>query len=693
MPKLQQTFTLIDPTVRMQHMVNRPPDQALPELAPWMTSKQAQKLHREKTKQPRVSREEQRRLEREEQKRIKDEFDKEKSSKRARFLRDKKKEKEQKALEAKRKKGLPLVDVRPSQPTISWLVRPNGATKRKVDEVEGAAAEQIAPRPHPSQRAQRQQACENTRPAPSYDRPVVPDTPAAPKILSQTSPTASRLPTSSQLWPLRDITNVATPAPPASTQFVIEHLEDFLPTSSQMDRELEEEYGTPMAAKKPTPAPIVSRPRPPVPLFSDSGKGKSGPFVAQVPIPLATRPAPAPPSKMVDRIKNVADFLSSQDWELNSEDILDLEGTTNTPCRHSKAVSPVVAAQPPVITTEVVEQDRKEDRVHRFHEPPISPREARRRSPEDFAPLHESQQSLWDCESLSPRKSQSSQLPPEPSLPKLSPRGSPKYPVVAAAPKSSKKTPAAKKAPYKTSSPIRFFGSSDNGIEMFQALAESRILAAAEEEKRKEAERRRLAEEKLAEERLANEVTKEKRKHELQQQAEGQVEEIANDVLAPLSQCSILHDDIEEHTLVELGPPQPAVGAEGATIGPGMAVACSQAETDYGDDDFDELEEETLTLLDAVTTTTTAAANNTAARQVTAQDGTKGNAVDYTVSFSLNDDSWLSDDDSMDFCNKNNAGKGDNTGNASNAVNAANDTISFNLNDDSWLSDDDELDF
>jgi hypothetical protein len=96
-----------------------------------MTSKQAQKLYRESTRGPRLSKAEQRRLEREEQDRIRRELDKEMAANRARALREKKKDKERLAMEEKRKKGLPLVSARSSQDTIARFVRGNGMGKKR----------------------------------------------------------------------------------------------------------------------------------------------------------------------------------------------------------------------------------------------------------------------------------------------------------------------------------------------------------------------------------------------------------------------------------------------------------------------------------------------------------------------------------------------------------------------------------
>ncbi|KAL2182114.1 uncharacterized protein P884DRAFT_14958 [Thermothelomyces heterothallicus CBS 202.75] len=128
-PRHQHTFTLVPNPLGMQGLMSRPTNG--PQSKPPMTSKQAQKLYREATRGPRLSKAEQRRIEREEQERIRRELEREKQLNRARVLRERKKAKEQQALEERRRKGLPLVDVRPSQDTIARFVRGNGAGKKR----------------------------------------------------------------------------------------------------------------------------------------------------------------------------------------------------------------------------------------------------------------------------------------------------------------------------------------------------------------------------------------------------------------------------------------------------------------------------------------------------------------------------------------------------------------------------------
>lgn len=111
---------------------------------PPMTSKQAKKLYRQKSKGPKLSKAEQRRIDLMEQDRIRKEFEKEKAQARARAARDKKKAKEDKERDEKRRKGLPLVDVHPSQDVISRFINRLGSGPRnniRLDAVQEADSE------------------------------------------------------------------------------------------------------------------------------------------------------------------------------------------------------------------------------------------------------------------------------------------------------------------------------------------------------------------------------------------------------------------------------------------------------------------------------------------------------------------------------------------------------------------------
>lgn len=120
----QKTFELIpDLPGLAQAQQQRPADAAAAiQSRPPMTTKQAKKLYRQKSKEPKLSKAEQRRIDLMEQDRIRKEFEKEKAQARARTARDKKKAKEDKEKDEKRKKGLPLVNIHPSQDTISRFI-------------------------------------------------------------------------------------------------------------------------------------------------------------------------------------------------------------------------------------------------------------------------------------------------------------------------------------------------------------------------------------------------------------------------------------------------------------------------------------------------------------------------------------------------------------------------------------------
>ncbi|OAA35591.1 hypothetical protein BBO_08620 [Beauveria brongniartii RCEF 3172] len=119
----QNTFTVIP---QVQHFNA---DNAAP--ARPMTSKQVRNAYRAASKTPTMTRAERLKWEREEQDRISREFEKEKAAAKARAARERKKEKEMQRREEKRRNGLPLVNVRPSQDTIARFVRGNGSKKKR----------------------------------------------------------------------------------------------------------------------------------------------------------------------------------------------------------------------------------------------------------------------------------------------------------------------------------------------------------------------------------------------------------------------------------------------------------------------------------------------------------------------------------------------------------------------------------
>ncbi|KAL6814891.1 hypothetical protein J3E69DRAFT_346254 [Trichoderma sp. SZMC 28015] len=133
---VQRTFTIVPPAGPAERtpVNNRP-----------MTSKQVRKAYKEANRVPRVSRAEQLRQERAEQERIRKEFEKDKAALKAKTLREKKRAKEQAEREEKRKKGLPLVNVRPSQDTIAWFVRGKGSGTKRDCRGQNAATTPVLP--------------------------------------------------------------------------------------------------------------------------------------------------------------------------------------------------------------------------------------------------------------------------------------------------------------------------------------------------------------------------------------------------------------------------------------------------------------------------------------------------------------------------------------------------------------------
>ncbi|KAI0382778.1 hypothetical protein F5Y04DRAFT_252322 [Hypomontagnella monticulosa] len=116
----QNTFSIIP---NAPGAINGDLDKPQPRTTRPMTTKQAKKAYQKANRGPKLSKAEQRRQELFEQDRIRKEFEKEKNQARARAARDKKREKEEKERAEKKRKGLPLVEVHPSQDTIAWFVR------------------------------------------------------------------------------------------------------------------------------------------------------------------------------------------------------------------------------------------------------------------------------------------------------------------------------------------------------------------------------------------------------------------------------------------------------------------------------------------------------------------------------------------------------------------------------------------
>ncbi|KAI1487083.1 hypothetical protein F5X96DRAFT_651579 [Biscogniauxia mediterranea] len=127
MAPIQNTFSIIP------NAFSANPADSRPSKRP-MTTKQAKKAYREANKGPKLSKAERRRQELFEQDRIRKELEKERNQARARAARDKKKEKEEQERAERKKKGLPLVDVRASQDTIARFIRTTAKTKKPSEQ-------------------------------------------------------------------------------------------------------------------------------------------------------------------------------------------------------------------------------------------------------------------------------------------------------------------------------------------------------------------------------------------------------------------------------------------------------------------------------------------------------------------------------------------------------------------------------
>ncbi|KAI1636292.1 hypothetical protein F4809DRAFT_610161 [Biscogniauxia mediterranea] len=127
MAPIQNTFSIIP------NALSANPADSRPSKRP-MTTKQAKKAYREANKGPKLSKAERRRQELFEQDRIRKELEKERNQARARAARDKKKEKEEQERAERKKKGLPLVDVRASQDTIARFIRTTAKTKKPSEQ-------------------------------------------------------------------------------------------------------------------------------------------------------------------------------------------------------------------------------------------------------------------------------------------------------------------------------------------------------------------------------------------------------------------------------------------------------------------------------------------------------------------------------------------------------------------------------
>jgi hypothetical protein len=132
MPPVQRQFTVIPDGPRTLGAGKTGDHRAAaPAAPPPMTTKQAQKLYRQNNRVPRLSKAEQRQHEKEAQEEIRKELEREKARTKARAARERKNLKEQQIRDERRLKGLPTVDCRSSQGTLSFFVRGNGSGRKR----------------------------------------------------------------------------------------------------------------------------------------------------------------------------------------------------------------------------------------------------------------------------------------------------------------------------------------------------------------------------------------------------------------------------------------------------------------------------------------------------------------------------------------------------------------------------------
>lgn len=293
---IQKTFTLVPEAPG----AGKPPPNRTPIR---MTSKQVRKAYKAANHTPRLSRAEQLKKDKADQERIRKELDKDRATAKARLAREKKKEKELAQREDKKRKRLPLVDVRPSQDTIARFVRGNGLERKgdgggqhvdepRLEEDKGLldeAKDQPAEEPGPIRRTQfgyteldlipeeddletellEQLEAVTPKTAQSHDCPPhMKDTALKAQDGGRVNDWKKRrmvttheervdfgmppTPIKAQQPDLANPQRTATPspsppraAPPLSTQAILYNLDDFFPSASQQERELDEDFEAP----------------------------------------------------------------------------------------------------------------------------------------------------------------------------------------------------------------------------------------------------------------------------------------------------------------------------------------------------------------------------------------------------------------------------------------------------------------
>ncbi|EJT76764.1 hypothetical protein GGTG_06679 [Gaeumannomyces tritici R3-111a-1] len=144
MPPLRQNIFSIVPNARpdpFQAAAAGPA--AAPPAKPPMTTKQARKLYNQQTRAPRRTKAEQRAWEKQEQERIRKELDAERAATRARAARERKKSKEEAVRNERKKQGLPLGKVRPSQDTISRFLFRGKRSRETTEEAEDSTGSYV----------------------------------------------------------------------------------------------------------------------------------------------------------------------------------------------------------------------------------------------------------------------------------------------------------------------------------------------------------------------------------------------------------------------------------------------------------------------------------------------------------------------------------------------------------------------
>ncbi|KAK0736452.1 hypothetical protein B0T21DRAFT_440817 [Apiosordaria backusii] len=523
-PLQQNTFVVVPNPVSFQ--------QALamdgPESKPPMTSKQAQKAYRQANKLPKLTKAEQLRQERAEQERIRKEEEKLKASKRAKVLRDRKKAKELELREEKRRQGLPLVTVRPSQATLSTFFNGNGASRKRdsgafeadqaamTEELEDKENQTPVGSPSESSLVKRQRLEENLSQQEYLQRE---ETPA--DLLQPTSP-----------------------------EELLEAFIDDFPTASQAARELEDDEAL-VETTEPSPA---RRGPPASKKTSPSQRSVLKQAIANSQRNLATQAAQQP--ILDDDIDLFAPF-SSRDLAFSSQDLWELE---------DEMISP----------NEVVEQADVNDTIDgsspcvptlRFPSPSQVTADKISSEPvgEPSAGLGEAEDTL-DGFTYSQFYS-SSFKPSDEEVEQPQPLTNTQPPCKDGAPD----------IPERSRSPQRFFGSSGNGIAILQAVAQ-RLDA------EKEAEKRRLEQVALERwQRYQAYLEREREEERLAEQAAAAAELVASQhddtqqegSMAPLSQESdygadLTLDNVE--MLDSMVVPMEAGSEDSDEYGPGLTL-------------------------------------------------------------------------------------------------------------------------